>query len=397
MQITNIDNLSRNRHTSKKYVTWFLAIGLLAAANGIYWYFLPASQSAASPGKYDFFTVDSAPPDIYSTGIIKSDRSAKISPPVAGIVRRIVSERFSTVKAGSVIIELDDLQSSESLRQETINLETLKIQVRQAQDSLKYLNSAKSKQEQLFESGLVAALTLEEAGANVMKQEYEVKVLEKRVQASEASIEHLMDRMAQTKIRSPIDGIVTDISVTEGQFVAPGGSSDQASTLLVVSDTRELFAQLLVDEIDVSRIRLGQKMELKFDALPRKVASGIINKIAPAPNSSPGKPGVNFEVAVSMQNPIPEVKVGMTVFAVMNDTRSAPRHIPASAIQRDRTQSWVWCVEQNRVHKEMVEIRDLQGDNWILTKGLEAGATIVAGPQDLIRGLAENQLLPASR
>jgi len=383
-----------------KYLIPITVVLLLIIGNGLYWYWLSrdtVKSTNANIEMYSYFTVYPASPDIYSTGVIKSDKSARISPPIAGIVRRVIPERFSSVKAGDVLIEMDNRQGIENLRQEEINLEALNMQLNQANAYLEHLKSVYNKYLELFEWGVVAAMTVDEAKANVVKQEYDVKLVEKRLSASNASIQYLTEQTEQTSIKAPISGIVTDVLVTEGQFVAPGGSGDQASTLLVISDTNALFAQLLVDEIDVSRIRVGQRIELKFDALPRKQASGKIQKIAPSPNNSAGKPGVNFEITVSIETKISEVRVGMTVFAVIQDTRSEPRKIPLSALLANEKESWVWQVAQDRIQKKIVEVSNCTDDQCVLVNGLESGAKIVAGPAQMLLKLSEGQLLSPDR
>ncbi|MDR1728342.1 MAG: efflux RND transporter periplasmic adaptor subunit [Acidobacteriota bacterium] len=320
-----------------------------------------------------------------------------MSPPVSGVVRRVVPERFAAVKTGDTLVELDDRQGVENLRQERVNLEAARVQLVQAQDQLGHLQSVRERYEQLSAWGAVAAMTLEEATANVARQEHEVRLAGQRVAACEANILYLKEQAGRTRIKSPIDGIVTDVFVTKGQFVAPGGGSDQAATLLVVSDTSELFAQLLVDEIDVSRIRVGQEIELKFDALPDKRAVGRVRQIAPAPDNSQGKPGVSFETSVALETPVPEVRVGMTVFAVMRDARATPRRIPAGAVQSRGGEAWVWQEDGGRARKKAVRVRDCSGGECLLVGGLEAGAVVLAGPDARLRDMVEGTPLAAPR
>ncbi|HEU4390678.1 MAG TPA: efflux RND transporter periplasmic adaptor subunit, partial [Blastocatellia bacterium] len=341
------------------------------------------------------FQFEAPPPPIYATGSVRSRRSARVSPPLAGVVSRVIPEKFSQVRAGDLLIELDSRQSRAALSQEKLALETAQVEEAGAREYLAFLEGQAARYKVLRDGGLVADSSYQEVVANARKQEYQANVLHKRVEAATLSVQRNQDQIEQMSIKSPTDGVVTDIAVTPGQFVAPGGSGDQASTLMTIMSLKDLNVQLTVDEIDVSRITVGQAIELKIDALPGKLATAKVRQIAKSPIAQQnGKPGVTYEVEMELLRYPSELTVGMSVFASIADVKSPGSYIPAAALQRDQTGCWVWLVEADKLHRQTVEPGEQRGDRIQLRSGLDKGATIVYGPQEVMRSLVDGQLVP---
>lgn len=333
-------------------------------------------------------------PPVLATGVIRSGRIARVSAPVAGRVVRVIPKRYSVVTAGQTLVELDDQQTAQALRQEKAALESIRLKIAQAREFAEHLRLVAQRYDQLLASGLISAISAEETRTNFHKQVIEVQILEKQAQSQEVAVERVREQLNQCAIRAPIGGIVTDLFVTPSQFVAPTGTGDQASTLLIISDTSDLFAQLSVDEIDVARINVGQTIDLMIDALPREAVRGRIRQVARTPSAQPTKPGVTFEVEVALESPPPGLRIGMSSFAVIPAGQSSQRYLPVAAVQRSETHAWVWTVEQGNAHRKTVELGEQIGDRVLLRRGLEEGASVLCAAPELLQRLVEGQKSP---
>jgi RND family efflux transporter MFP subunit len=320
---------------------------------------------------------------------------ARLSPSVPGVVSKVLTNRFASVRAGQTLIELSDTQSAQSLKQEEINLDATRLQVTQAVDLLDFLKSQAARYRQLLSEGLIAAAALDESLSNVRKQQLEVQILNKRMEADQVSIEKIRQQLAGMRIVAPINGIVTDISVTPGQFVAPGGTGDQAATLLTITDLTDLFVQLSVDEIDVTRLEPSKLIELKIDALPGKTARGKIILVAKAPTQQNGKPGVVYDVEASLIDPPPDLRVGMSIFSSIRPATNSPRYLPPEAIVYEGSATSVWIIEQGKVYKRTVEVSERTANGVQVSRGLEQGADVICGPDSLLPTLSEGQAVPS--
>lgn len=424
-------------------VTALLAVLLIGGGN--VWLVMRsgAAEAGASPagGERRSFELAALPPPVSATGLVQSRRVTRISPPVAGLVRRVVPERFTFVRAGETVVELDAQQAAQGLRQEEVGLDAAQLQIaqskaradrsrsqeivalqlRQAKDRLEHLRSNLAREKSLFAAGVTSAAAVEELAAGVRQQEVEVELLEKRAEASKdetaaADLERQMEvkvlekraeagalavarareQVSQLTIKAPADGIVTEIYATPGQFVAPGGTGDQASTLLVMADLSDLFVQLSVDEIDVSRIKTGQEIELKVEALPQEKFRARVLRVATSPSVRPNKPGVSFEVEAELIEPSPLLRIGMSVSAVIPDGRPLARSLPESAVHQDASGAWVWVDDQKVLRRRMVKVGALEGDRFPLLAGLDEGAKVLYGEATALGSLVEGHPAPSA-
>lgn len=109
--------------------------------------------------------------------------------------------------------------------------------------------------------------------------------------------------LSKATLIAPVDGVVTAITVT----------ADEPSTgrTVVLADLSALHVDLLVDEIDLPVVSVGQPAVITLDALPNQPMSGQVTAIAPAPDAI--STGVaNYQVTVAIKEQDPQAKVGMT-------------------------------------------------------------------------------------
>ncbi|MDF1512899.1 MAG: HlyD family efflux transporter periplasmic adaptor subunit [Anaerolineae bacterium] len=113
--------------------------------------------------------------------------------------------------------------------------------------------------------------------------------------------------LSRSVVTAPFAGTVGQVSVRQGEFVAPG------QPLLTVGDLATLRVETTdLNEVDVGRIREGQQVVLTYDAFPEEVFSGKITRIAPM--AQPGGGGVNYTVIIEMEGMPEGVRWGMTAF-----------------------------------------------------------------------------------
>jgi multidrug efflux pump subunit AcrA (membrane-fusion protein) len=87
-------------------------------------------------------------------------------------------------------------------------------------------------------------------------------------------------RLTYTRIYSPIDGVVSDVTAQEGETIVAGL---QVANLVTVLDPTLLEMWTYVDETDIGRVKIGQEVEYYVDTFPEKIFQGNIDKIYPQP------------------------------------------------------------------------------------------------------------------
>lgn len=86
--------------------------------------------------------------------------------------------------------------------------------------------------------------------------------------------------LSKAEIKSPIEGTIEKSNVLKGVTVS------QANTVAVVADTSDFFIKANVEETDIFKIKVGQKVSVKIDAYPRKQFEGYVEMISPATQSA---------------------------------------------------------------------------------------------------------------
>jgi len=99
---------------------------------------------------------------------------------------------------------------------------------------------------------------------------------------NQATYDDAMSQLNDTIIRAPIDGQVIGKPIPAGQAVAPGISSPMV--LLTVADLSKMQIETQVDESDVGKMQVGQKVTFTVDAYPGKTFSGVVANVSQKAN-----------------------------------------------------------------------------------------------------------------
>ncbi|MCW5937864.1 MAG: efflux RND transporter periplasmic adaptor subunit [Fimbriimonadaceae bacterium] len=124
-------------------------------------------------------------------------------------------------------------------------------------------------------------------------------------------------QLGETRILSPITGIVTRRDVQVGELVASLNSFSAGTTIVRIEDRDHMQVRLEINEIDVARLSEGMKAEVLVDAFPEKKFTGRVATIAPT-NTSAGATTnnpdavVKYEVKVLLDDPLSLLKSGMS-------------------------------------------------------------------------------------
>jgi HlyD family secretion protein len=109
----------------------------------------------------------------------------------------------------------------------------------------------------------------------------EVKAAQARLAQAEAGRDLLKKTIADATIISPTAGIVTHKAREPGEFVGPG------ITLLTIADLENVRLNIYVTEVDLGRIRLGQRADVRIDSHPDRIFSGTVSFVSPEAEFTP--------------------------------------------------------------------------------------------------------------
>jgi HlyD family secretion protein len=174
------------------------------------------------------------------------------------------------------------------------------------------------------------------AQRNLMVSRAEIAKADAQVAQAKASLENAEEDLRNSTIVSPIDGLVLsrDVSVGDGvSSILILGS--QATLVMTLGDTSEVYVQGKVDEADIGKVYLGQPARIVVESFKDKKFVGKVTRISPF-----GKEKDNvttFEVRVSISNPTGELKANMTANAeILLEEKKNVLMVPEASLIYDK-------------------------------------------------------------
>jgi RND family efflux transporter MFP subunit len=240
----------------------------------------------------------------------------------------------------------------------------------QAQAAVVLARANKERADRLAPSGVVSQQELQSSTTALASAEAALA-------AAQANVGVLATRLGETRIESPLDGVVSQRRLDPGALVGPASGS---STIVTVERVDVLRVFIPVNERDVAALSTGQDAHVELDAFPGKSYGGKVVRISPA--FDPVTRTLDAEVHV--RNP-GELRSGMygrasIVTAVHRDAVV----VSASAVQISNDAHVVYVVRGDRVKRTEIQV-GVDAGTWLeVTGGLSRGDEIVTAGADAL-------------
>ena len=177
--------------------------------------------------------------------------------------------------------------------------------------------------------------------------------------------------LANYFIRSPFKGILASLDIKKGDTVS---QSNEIATIL----TEDRIATISLNEVDVAQVKSGQKVLLKFDALPDLNVRGEVALVDTIGAVTQGV--VTYNVQIKFNANGVDIKPGMSVSAIItNESKENALIIPSSAIKQDRGTKYVEVLTPDALSpiKKEIEIGLENDTESEILSGLKAGEKVV--------------------
>ncbi len=127
----------------------------------------------------------------------------------------------------------------------------------------------------------------------------------------ESSLKNEAERLDWTTIRAPMAGIVTLLELEEGEIVTSGRSAfSQSPPIMTIVDPSKMVVKTFINEVDMERLRLDQRAEIKVDAYQTNTYDGTVYEISPSGAEQDNI--ISFEVMVEVSGSPEELRPGMS-------------------------------------------------------------------------------------
>jgi len=197
-----------------------------------------------------------------------------------------------------------------------------------------------------------AALAL--AQAERKRQRVQQAMIEES-KASQEQIAKALDevetKLADAVVTAPRSGQVIQANIRAGELITSGVATfTSGMTICTIGDMSKMLVRVYVNEVDITKIRLGMPVEIALDSLKGKTFHGRVTRVAPAAfgsaTATPAPPGqaqvVRFSVEVTFIDATPQVRPGMTASVDMiSAERTNALYLPNDAVRREGDRSYV--------------------------------------------------------
>jgi RND family efflux transporter MFP subunit len=331
----------------------------------------------------------------------------------------------SLVKAGDVIAELDKAPAATKLASVTLDLQkaqaeyttaqldsTLNLaQAREDVRTAEYLLEEKklAKEQAKYEAPTLkrqAEIDYEKAERGLAQSKRNLDTKTKQAVAKMSSVgadlgrqqnnlKNIQAFISDFTVKAPAPGMVIYLRDWNGKKKGVGSQWNAwENSVATLPDLTQMESQTYINEVDVRKISVGQKVKISLDADPTKKLQGTVTQIANVGEQKPNQDSKVFEVKIEIATPDTTLRPGMTT-ANEIVTASIPNvmSVPLEAVVNEGGYQYVFKKNGSHVVKQMIEAGAMNDNEIIVRKGLEKrDLVLLARPTD--QGGIDTEKLP---
>lgn len=335
-------------------------------------------------------------PTILASGVLAYLNEVNLTSEVVAKVREILVKEGDTVAQGQLLLRLDPETYRNAIEREEASRRQGVISIERQRLALALAEKRLARGMQLFERKMIGQSEFDDLRNARDLTRVELKSSEEALRRADAILGEAREQFSKTDIRSPIGGVIVALPIKVGETAIASTNAFAGAQLMKIADTSAIQAELMVDEADVSKIALGQDVNVYAAAYPDLALVGKVHQIALAPTLV--NQGRSYEVTALLEAPKDiALRSGMSARAdIFLGDGSEKLAVPVEAVGTDvdedkKVTRFVWVDRDGLARKVMVEV-GLSDDKWEeIASGLKAGDRVITGPGKVVRGLVEGE------
>ena len=296
------------------------------------------------------------------SGALKAVNSAIVKARVPGELQGLTVREGDRVEAGQVIARVESTEYADRVRQAQQQADAAKAQVEIAQRQVD--NNAA-----LVRQGFISKTAADNSLASL-------NTAQANHRAAQAGIDVLRKSLADTVLRAPISGQVSQRLAQPGERVAP------EARIVEIVDLSRLELEASISPADSVAVRVGQQALLRIEGVAQPVAATVarIN-----PSAQPGSRSVLIYLTVAAQ---PGLRQGLFAQGQLATETQRALAVPLNAVRTDKPLPYVQVVEGDRIAHRTVQtgVRgQVDGELWVAVQGVADGARLLRGAAGVVR------------
>jgi HlyD family secretion protein len=247
---------------------------------------------------------------VSGTGNIEPFSKQTVKSTVNGTMKEVLVKEGDVVKKGDVLVRFEGTESTSQIRSKTLSIQKAEIDLKQLQENYK------TAEENNRDSLLI----------NIQKQQLDIEI-------AREELAQLQEEEGADEVIAPIDGTILSLTAEVGVNVNTNAEIAQ------IADYEQLKIIVPVDELDISKVVLGQTSTILVEAFEDETFTGVVTAIAKEGKASNGV--ASFDVTVQIDEPR-NIKSGMSAEAsILVEQKSDILMLPIDAVQSARNSYYV--------------------------------------------------------
>jgi membrane fusion protein, macrolide-specific efflux system len=364
---------ARKTNGRRHWRAWSLwVLFLLIAGSGTAFALRPKKGEKIDPAL--LVTAQRAPlaVEVVDVGKVEAFEQVDIQSKVAGRVAEVLVQEGQHVEVGQLLILLDQRDFRRVVARETAALAASRARAEFSQRGL-------DRKVALADEGLSTRLELEAA-----EREARLAVID--IDGARDALDMANDRLHDTRIVAPAAGTVIRRKIEPGEMVVPGVESTfEKRALLTIANLSRLIVKVELNQVDMSKVRVGQRVTATFDGLVGETFPAHVTEVSPASSRPAGKDLDVFPIKAELDHPDPRVKPGMVSDVRIHvDEKPNVIAVPIEALTREAGKTFVKRValrgEEMRTERVEVVV-GTQNDRFAeVVSGISDGDKVLLDP-----------------
>jgi len=341
---------------------------------------------------------------ISASGEIRAKTQINIGTSVAGEIKAIHVKDGQDVKAGDLLVTIDQERLRQAMAQARGGLDAARQDASRLEAAMRRSVDSFPRYEALRQQGLMSDEDFRQQKLAKESTVLSYNSAKANVAQSEANLKGMQDGLSKATLRAPITGRVTSLKAEKGETAIPGMSNLPGATLMIISDMSEMQAEIKVNESEVVRTKVGQTAQVTVESLPGKVFQGSVIEVATG-TEKVGTDANLYKVKVVLAGQradLDNLRPGMSARAVIltHEVKGVLRVPLQAVLEREgsledaqkqgllapASRNIVFVFKNGKAEERSVQIGIANTQFFQLKEGLSEGDKVLTGP---IRKLKE--------
>ena len=308
-----------------------------------------------------------------AVGTIEPEKEIKVKSTISGIVSDVYFKVGDPVAKGKPLFKISPNPTPLEYVEAQRNMEMVKV-------SLDKEMNERNRLVKLFKADMICEQEMEECESRCSEAVLKYKIASERFQLLEQGRIQMASRSIDSVIKAPIDGIVLQQNVNEGDPVVPLTNYQPGTELCSMADMSRLLFKGTVDEIDVGKLMPDMMADLQIGALSEARVKGKLSRIHPKARKDGNATLFDIEVAITDFDGR-NLRAGYSATAYVNvREKRGVTVIPERLVHFEGQKRFVEIMKEEIIEKREIHTGLSDGLNIEVVSGLNQGDKVVERP-----------------